>query len=600
MQPLVDSMFIPQHLIQNATEYENEPAISWKNDAGDWDTMSWGEYGANAMNIAKSLIALGYEARENMSIYSYNRSDWFTCYAAGQMAGGAVVGVYHTCSPEEVEWVVGNSQSRIVFVGDNPMDGGNTEKMPVHRLHEALANLDSVEHVIVFDGVEVLDHPKMMSWSEFYSKGNSLPDSVVLERTNAIQSDDVASLIYTSGTTGNPKGVMLTHRNMEFELDAVAEIFTYEQGEKYVSWLPLAHVFGQLVDCGYCVRQAMHMHVVDSPIHVVDYAKEVQPHLFIGVPRIYEKIYSNVKAALDAKAHLRVLLKIPGINGKIKGALKAKIGFANCRFAITGAAPINHDILRLFHSLDIPIFEGYGMTEDTAGATLNAPGAMRIGSVGKPFPGTEMMIASDGEILMRGDHVMKGYYNNPEATADTIDSEGWLHSGDVGKIDDDGFVFITGRKKEIYVSSGGKNIAPLVIEETMKSIPIVSQCFLVGDGRKYCSALFTLDAGAIIRDKFGMDPNDIPKDPAKQLAKLEELGSSIEAFTDSAEIRAEVQAAVDELNGQFSNPEQLKKFAILPRDFAVDYGELTPTLKIRRKQIRENWADVIEEMYADA
>ena len=600
MQPLVDSMFIPQHLIQNASEYENEPAISWKNDAGDWETMSWGEYSANAMNIAKSLIALGYEARENLSIYSYNRSDWFTCYAAGQMAGGAVVGVYHTCSPEEVEWVVGNSQSRIVFVGDNPMDGGNTEKMPVHRLHEALANLDSVEHVIVFDGVEVLDHPKMMSWSEFYSKGNSLPDSVVLERTNAIQSDDVASLIYTSGTTGNPKGVMLTHRNMEFELDAVAEIFTYEQGEKYVSWLPLAHVFGQLVDCGYCVRQAMHMHVVDSPIHVVDYAKEVQPHLFIGVPRIYEKIYSNVKAALDAKAILRVLLKIPGINGKIKGKLKAKIGFANCRFAITGAAPINHDILRLFHSLDIPIFEGYGMTEDTAGATLNAPGAMRIGSVGKPFPGTEMMIASDGEILMRGDHVMKGYYNNPEATADTIDSEGWLHSGDVGKIDDDGFVFITGRKKEIYVSSGGKNIAPLVIEETMKSIPIVSQCFLVGDGRKYCSALFTLDAGAIIRDKFGMDPNDIPKDPAKQLAKLEELGSSIEAFTDSAEIRAEVQAAVDELNGQFSNPEQLKKFAILPRDFAVDYGELTPTLKIRRKQIRENWADVIEEMYADA
>ena len=600
MQPLVDSMFIPQHLIQNASEYENEPAISWKNDAGDWETMSWGEYGANAMNIAKSLIALGYEARENLSIYSYNRSDWFTCYAAGQMAGGAVVGVYHTCSPEEVEWVVGNSQSRIVFVGDNPMDGGNTEKMPVHRLHEALANLDSVEHVIVFDGVEVLDHPKMMSWSEFYSKGNSLPDSVVMERANAIQSDDVASLIYTSGTTGNPKGVMLTHRNMEFELDAVAEIFTYEQGEKYVSWLPLAHVFGQLVDCGYCVRQAMHMHVVDSPIHVVDYAKEVQPHLFIGVPRIYEKIYSNVKAALDAKAILRVLLKIPGINGKIKGALKAKIGFANCRFAITGAAPINHDILRLFHSLGIPIFEGYGMTEDTAGATLNAPGAMRIGSVGKPFPGTEMMIASDGEILMRGDHVMKGYYNNPEATADTIDSEGWLHSGDVGKIDDDGFVFITGRKKEIYVSSGGKNIAPLVIEETMKSIPIVSQCFLVGDGRKYCSALFTLDAGAIIRDKFGMDPNDIPKDPAKQLAKLEELGSSIEAFTDSAEIRAEVQAAVDELNGQFSNPEQLKKFAILPRDFAVDYGELTPTLKIRRKQIRENWADVIEEMYADA
>lgn len=593
-------MFIPQHLMKNAAEYENEPAISWKNDSGAWETMTWGEYNANAMNIAKSLIALGYEAGENVSIYSYNRAEWYTCYAAGQMAGGAVVGVYHTCSPEEVEWVVGNSESRIVFVGDNPMDGGDPAKMPIHRLQEALANLDSVEHVIVFDGVEVLDNKKMMSWSEFYSKGNSLSDSVVTERADAIQGDDVASLIYTSGTTGNPKGVMLTHRNMEFELDAVAEIFSYTQGEKYVSWLPLAHVFGQLVDCGYCVRQAMHMHVVDSPLHVVDYAKEVQPHLFIGVPRIYEKIYSNVKAALDGKAILRILLKIPGINGKIKGKLKAKIGFGNCRFAITGAAPINHDILRLFHSLDIPIYEGYGMTEDTAGATLNAPGAMRIGSVGRAFPGTEMMIAADGEILMRGEHVMKGYYNNPEATAETIDSDGWLHTGDVGKIDDDGFVFITGRKKEIYVSSGGKNIAPLVIEETMKSIPLISQCFLVGDGRKYCSALFTLDAGAIIRDKFGMDPNDIPKDPAEQLATLESLGSSLDAFTGSAEIRAEIQAAVDELNAEFSNPEQLKKFAILPRDLSVDHGELTPTLKIRRKQIRENWADVIESMYSDA
>ena len=240
------------------------------------------------------------------------------------------------------------------------------------------------------------------------------------------------------------------------------------------------------------------------------------------------------------------------------------------------------------------------MPEDTAGAPLNSPGGMRIGAVGRAFPGTEMRIADNGEILLRGDHVMKGYYNNPDATAETIDSDGWLHTGDVGKIDDDGYLFITGRMKEIYVSSAGKNIAPLVIEETMKSIPIVSQCFLVGDGRKYCSALFTLDAGAIIRDKFGKDPNHIPKDPAEQLAMLEELGSSIEEFTNSDEVRAEIQADVDKLNGQFSNPEQLKKFAILPRDLSVDHGELTPTLKIRRKQIREHWAHIIEEMYADA
>jgi len=209
-----------------------------------------------------------------------------------------------------------------------------------------------------------------------------------------------------------------------------------------------------------------------------------------------------------------------------------------------------------------------------------------------------MKIAEEGEILIRGDHVMKGYYNNPGATAETI-IEGWLHTGDVGKIDSEGFISITGRKKEIYVSSGGKNIAPLVIEETMKSIPLLSQCFLVGDGRKYCSALFTLDVGAILRDKIGVQSNAIPKDPRKQLTMLGEKGHSLSDFTESEDVKSEIQSFVNDLNGQFSNPEQLKKFSILPRDFTIDDGELTPTLKIKRKQIRENWSEMIESMYFD-
>ena len=587
----------PQRLLRNSKEYANEPAISIPVNGG-WETETWAEFTSYVMGISKSLIALGFQHSDKLSIYSYNRREWYGCYAAAQMTGGAGVGVYHTCSPEEVEWVVGNSDSKIIFVGNNPMDNGETDKMPNHRLMKVLDRLDKVEHVVMMNGVGVFENSKVMTWDDFIGKGNSVAESEVTERTNNLSVDDTASLIYTSGTTGNPKGVELTHDNWLFELDATDSIMEFQRGEKYVSWLPLAHVFGQLVDNHYWMKNALHMYVVDNPLNVVDFAKEIQPHLFIGVPRIYEKIYSNVKAALDAKPLLKVLLKVPGLSGVLKGKLKEKIGMANCRFAITGAAPINTDILRLFQSLGVPIFEGYGMTEDTAGATINYAGMNRIGTVGPAFPNTEIKIAEDGEVLIKGRHVMKGYYKNPQATAETI-IDGWLYTGDVGEIDADGFVKITGRKKEIYVTSGGKNIAPLVVEETMKSISIISQCFLVGDGRKFCSALFTLDAGAIIRDKLGVDANEVPKDPFEQMAKLKELGHTFDDFTGSDEVRAEVQTQVDELNAQFSNPEQVKKFSILPRDLTIDDGELTPTLKIRRKQISENWSAEIEAMYAE-
>ena len=289
-------------------------------------------------------------------------------------------------------------------------------------------------------------------------------------------------------------------------------------------------------------------------------------------------------------------MKIPGLSGVFKKKLREAAGFGNVRFAITGAAPINPDILSLFESLDIPLFEGYGMTENTAGASLNYVGNNKIGSVGKAIPDTEIKIADDGEILLKGDHVMPGYYENQQATDETI-IDGWLHTGDVGKLDDEGYLYITGRKKEIYVSSAGKNIAPLVIEETMKSISIVSQCFLIGDNRKYCSALFTLDVSVILRDKLGVDANKIPKDPTAQLVMLKDKGHVLSDYTESSKVFEEVKKSVETLNNQFSNPEQLKKFSILPRDFTIDDGELTPTLKIRRKQINENWSSTIEKMY---
>ena len=538
---------------------------------------------------------MGFEKGDRMSIYAYNRPEWYSCYGATQMTNGVGVGVYHTCSPEEVEWVIGDSGSKVVIIGDNPQSGGDPEKTPSRRFAKILENLPDVECVVTLDGVEPIDHEMAISWTDFLEMGKDMTDSEVHSRIDGIEPNDLAALIYTSGTTGNPKGVMLTHDNWDAELSEVDRIITLNQGENYVSWLPLAHVFGQLVDNHLWCRSAIHMHVVDNALHVVDYAKKVQPHLFIGVPRIYEKIYSSLFSKFGSGA-LKTLSGLPLIGGYLKGKAREAVGMSNVRFAVTGAAPINPDILRFFHKFGIPVYEGYGMTETTAGATLGHGSANKIGSVGKAFGGTELKLADDGEILFRGRHVMKGYFQNEEATAETMTEDGWLMSGDIGKIDEDGFVYITGRKKEIYVNSGGKNIAPLVIEETMKSIPEVSQCFLVGDQRKFCSALLTLDIGAVLRDHHGVDAQEVPKDPAKQIAELEGKGSSVEKEVEN--LYEMIDAKVKELNNQFAPPEQVRKFTILPRDFSVDHGELTPTLKIRRKQIRENWAEEIERMYS--
>ncbi|MBE77279.1 MAG: hypothetical protein CMG41_06035 [Candidatus Marinimicrobia bacterium] len=590
--------YTPQILINNKNNYPNEPALSIKINS-DWKTMTWLEYYNFVISISKSLVACGLNPGEKGSIYSYNRKKWFGCYSALQMINSVSVAVYHTSSSPEVEWVVGNSNSKIVFVGNNPNDNDEKEKMPIHRLMSVVENLDEVETIVLMGSdVDVVENEKIISWDEFITMGQSIDEKEIFDRMGTIQEDDTSSLIYTSGTTGNPKGVELTHKNFKIELDSVSEVLKFNQGEKYVSWLPLAHVFGQLVDNHYWVRRALHMSIVDSPLNTVDYAKEVQPHLFISVPRIYEKIYSNLKAAIDSKAILKIGLKIPGLSNIFKKKLKEAAGFSNNRFSISGAAPINPDILKLFQSIDIPLFEGYGMTENTAGISINYYGNNKIGSVGKCMPFFDLKIADDGEVLIKGDNVMKGYYNNPKATSETI-INGWLHTGDVGKIDSDGYLFITGRKKEIYVSSSGKNVAPLVIEETMKSIPIVSQCFLVGDGRKYCSALITLDMGVILRDKIGIDSNDIPKDPAEQIQMIVKNNKKLSDYTDNKSLYNEISDEIDRLNMNFSNPEQIKKFAILPRDLSIDDGELTPTLKIRRKQINENWEDVINNLYSD-
>jgi len=309
----MSAMTTPEYLISNANNHAKEKAISTKNKNGEWVHVNWAEFHDQTASVAKSLIALGFEEGDKLSIYSYNRIEWYNSYHAANMCNGAAVGVYHTCSPDEVEWVVGNSDSKIIFVGDNPMDGGNTEKMCSHRLHKILDSLDKLETAVVMDGVEMPEHSKCMSWTNFLKMGENIDYSEIKKRVNNIKPEDTFSLIYTSGTTGNPKGVELSHDNIDFELAEVWKLQNFERGWGYVSWLPCAHVFGQLVDCHAHIRWGLHMTVVDAPLNVIDYAKEVQPHLFIGVPRIYEKVYGNLVAKLGTKLKL---LKIPIIGGR--------------------------------------------------------------------------------------------------------------------------------------------------------------------------------------------------------------------------------------------------------------------------------------------
>ena len=589
-------MNTPKYLIRNLERYSTEPAISSKDENGNWKTENWSQFSDYVIGIAKSMISYGIKENDKVSILSYNRKEWYGSYVAAQYINAVPVGIYHTSSSNEIEWVVSNSNSKIIFVGHNPNDNDEKDKMPINKVNSIIDSLPKVELFVIMNNIEMLDHPKAVSWDSFIENGLNVKNSDIKKGLESINDDDTSSLIYTSGTTGNPKGVELTHKNWRFELDGCLSVMSFDQGERYVSWLPLAHVFGQLVDIHFWIRKALHMHLVDSPLNIIDYAKEIKPHFFISVPRIYEKVYSNFKSAIDSNKILKFGLQVPGLSSIFKNKLKQAAGFSEVRFAISGAAPINKNILKFFQKINIPLFEGYGMTENTAGASLNYYGNNKIGSVGKALPNTEIKIANDGEILLKGDHVMKGYYNNSKATNETL-IDNWLYTGDVGFLDTDGYLFITGRKKEIYVSSAGKNIAPLIIEETMKSISFISQCFLIGDNRKYCSALFTLDIGVILRDKIKIEVSKIPKDPTQQVKLLSENGYSIEDFSNNQKIVSKLQIEVDKLNSNFSNPEQLKKFSLLNRDFSIDYGELTPTMKIRRKQIYENWSDVIESMY---
>jgi len=559
-----------------------------------WRPTSWRDFVVEVRTAARALIALGFPRGGKVALLGFNRPEWVILDHAAMMAGGAAAGIYTTCSAEEVRYIVDHSEAHTVLIEDL----AQWKKIAAERAH-----LPKLRHVVTMRDCPPIDDPLVMSWAQFCDRATATAEADLDQRIDAIEMADLATLIYTSGTTGPPKGVMLTHDNLAWTSRALLDVGGARDGDCALSYLPLSHIAEQMSTILGPATSGATVYFAESIDKVPDNLREVQPTVVFGVPRIWEKFHAGVTGKLanatGVKAKLmawtqRVCRRVNALRdqGKEPGGalalqykladrlvlskLKPALGLGRARLCVTGAAPLAPDVIEFFASIDLPLREIYGQSEDCGPTSFNLPGATRIGTVGKPLPGVEVKLADDGEILVRGKNVFLGYYKEPEATREAMDGE-WLRSGDLGAFDADGFLTITGRKKEILITAGGKNISPKNLEAALKESPLVAEAVIIGDRRKFLSALIIVDDAAVTA-ALGAAPG--PRDGW-------------------AELRAAIQQQVDVVNERLARVEQVKKFTILERPFAIETGELTPTLKIKRKAVNTSFAAEIERMYQE-
>ncbi len=592
---MIDS--IPSRLLAQGRANSDLPAYYVRDHNGTWLPTSYGTYSAQVVEVSRALIALGFKAGDTTAILGFNRPEWVLLDVATMMAGGAPAGIYTTCSATEVQYIIDHSGACIALLEDL----GQWEKVKAER-----DNLPNLRHVVMMRGVPAVDDELVMSWEDFLGHAKEVEESVADERLGELEEGQIATFIYTSGTTGPPKAVMLSHRNLTWTADTAAVIATMVSEDYSVSYLPLSHIAEQMFSIHAPITMASSIYFAQSIDQVAENLKEVQPTVLFGVPRIWEKMHAKVSAkmaeATGAKArilkwsmkvgtqssNLRNRGEAPGLLFKLKhkmakrllfSKIKPLMGLGNARMCVTGAAPISAEILEWFSGLDLTIHEVYGQSEDCGPTSFNLVGQTRFGTVGPALAGTEVKIAEDGEICVRGPHVFLGYYKDEAATSECL-IDGWLHSGDLGSFDSDGYLSITGRKKEIIITAGGKNIAPKNIEAALKNLPLVSQAVVIGDRRKYLSALITLD-------------------PEAAAAWASDHGAAADGVHNNVKLIAQFDKDIeDKVNSLFARVEHIRKFTVLERDFSIDHGELTPTLKIKRRPINENWSDTIEGMYS--
>ena len=567
-------------------EHPGETLLKIQSSPGEWSPVTAAEFAARVTAVAQGLIASGVGPGDRVALLSRTRFEWTLLDYAILAVGGVTVPIYETSSASQIAWILEDSGAVGIVVET--------------QAHAALVETDGFVKVIDEGAVEAL-----------VADGASVAADEVHARRRAVRADDLATLIYTSGTTGRPKGCELTHRNLLTEIAATREVLSQllAADGSVLLFLPLAHVFGKVIQCGAIASRTVVGHTPDTKNLLADLGT-FQPTFLLAAPRVFEKVYNGARqkahdggkgAIFDAAADVAIAWSKAQDTGgpsfvlKLKHAVFDKLVYGKLReatggkvvAAVSGSAPLGDRLGHFFRGVGITILEGYGLTETTAGVTVNALGAQRIGSVGRPVPGHAVRIAEDGEIMLSGDIVFRGYWRNPEATAAAIE-DGWFHSGDLGALDDAGFLSITGRKKEILVTAGGKNVAPAVLEDRLRAHALVGQCMVVGDGQPFIAALITIDPEALPgwRERNGKTTDGDP--------------SSAADLIEDPELRGEIAAAVEEANQAVSRAEQIRKFRILPVDFSEGGGELTPTLKVKRTVVADRYAAEIAALYAPA
>jgi long-chain acyl-CoA synthetase len=568
---------------------------------GAWTTLTWREVGEAVRELALGLLALGRQPGDTIALLSTSRAEWVQADFAIFSAGCITVPVYPTYPPDLIAYVINDSGARTIIVEDPGQ---------LAKVLEAREKTPGLQQIIVMTGYEATQPPKMvMTWEMLRRLGRdnvSQHAGTLEQRLAATKPDDLASIVYTSGTTGPPKGVMQTHGNHLAAQRNSESAAPCEEGWVHLLFLPLAHSFARLesflgVYRGLCTAFAENLDKVG------DNLKEVRPHFICSVPRVFEKVYAKILSGVEAgsPAKKKIFYWAIGVGREVsrhqqrgqplptglrlKRAIADKLVFSKLhaalggrlQWAISGGAPLSREIAEFFHSAGILILEGYGLTETCPAATFNRPTRFKFGSVGQALDNVEIKIASDGEILIRGANVARGYLKQAEATAEVFEPSGWFHSGDIGRLDEEGFLFITDRKKDLIVTAGGMNIAPQNIENMLKADPFISQAMVYGDRKPYPVALITLNADEL--GKFAREHGIIATDPAvvvKHPAVIERVGRTVE-----------------EKNSQLQSYAKIKKFTVLPVDFSQEGGELTPTLKVKRKIVSNKYLTMIEELY---